>query len=109
MHADSLAKVKKQHDGEIPKSWLTGDTAYQKAAVLAAVAWHEVKDTDLPELTDADITFREQCIGIAESIMRDNLPDSTPFATRVLALWKQTAEYGAAHPSNSKELAHVQN
>ncbi len=88
MHGTQLLNIALRHDGEVPKGWLTGDTAYQKAAVLAAVAWHEVKDPTDPELVDCDLTHRENLIGIAESIIRGNMPDESPFAQRAAALWK---------------------
>lgn len=88
MHTDHLEHIKRRHDGVLPKTWLTGDTAYQKAAVLAAVAWHEVKAPEDPELTACDLSHRENLIGICESIMRGNEPDSTPFAIKAAELWK---------------------
>lgn len=90
MHADQILYLKRHHDGQIPNSWLTGDTDYRKAAVLAAVAWFEVKSSDEPQLKDCDISFREQCIGIAESIIQGSKPDDTLFAQHAAALWATT-------------------
>jgi hypothetical protein len=106
MHADTQLHARQRHDGEIPASWLKGDTPFQKAAVLAAVAWAEVKPPEDPQFIHTDLTFREQCIGIAESIMRGNDPDDTPFARKVLELWKQTDDYNAQHPVKGKEINH---
>lgn len=105
MHADQRLLVKKKFEGETPRSWFVGDTLYQKAAVLAAVAWSAIKDPADPELVNADFSFREQCIGVAESIINGAPPDSTPFANKVLEFWKQTDEYAAQHPSANKEIA----
>lgn len=89
MHADQLQNLAKRYDGVVPASWLTGDTAYQKAAVIAAVAWHDIKaDTD-PELPNADLAHREHCIGIVESLMAGNAPDDTPFAQAAARRWAE--------------------
>lgn len=101
MHSTSTQTVRRLHDGETPKSWLTGDTQYQKAAVLAAVAWAAVKDADLPDFIHCDQTFRETCIAVCESIMHDNEPDLSPFALKVAELWKQTADYTDRHPNTT--------
>lgn len=104
MHADQLANVRRNYDGIVPPTWLAGDTPYQKAAVIAAVAHHETKAPDDPELVACDLTFREQCIGIVESIMRGNEPDDREFSRHAFALWQQTDEYRAAHPSSDTRL-----
>lgn len=114
MHADQATHVKRRNDGEVPKSWLTGDTPYQKAAVIAAVAWSAVKPPEDPELIACDLSFRENCIGIVEGIMRDGAPDANnPFALKAAELWKQTADYTDRHPNldtrlttTAKETAH---
>lgn len=93
MHTDQLLITNRLHGGEIPRSWSTGDTPFQKAAVIAAVAWHDIKDPELPELTSCDPTFRQQCIGIVESLMRGNAPDDSLFAIHADELWKQTNDY----------------
>lgn len=80
MHADQLANLARRHDGVIPPSWLSGDTHYQKAAVIAAVAWHDIKSPSDPELPACDLTHRENCIGVVESLLRGSLPDDSPFA-----------------------------
>ena len=80
MHADQIANLARRHDNVVPASWLTGDTAYQQAAVIAAVAFHDIKDAADPELPACDLAFREECIGIVESIMAGNEPDSRPFS-----------------------------
>lgn len=90
MHSDQLQHVKKRHDGILPSSWTSSPNVnYQKAKVIAAVAWHEVKDALDPELVNADLTFQENCIGIVESIMAGNEPDNTPFALKARALWQE--------------------
>lgn len=105
MHADQQIHVKQRNDGEVPRSWLTGDTPYQKAAVIAAVAWSSVKPTEDPEFVQADLTFRENCIAIVESIMRDSEPDANnPFALKAAELWRQTADYTDVHPNKSTKL-----
>ena len=88
-HIDQLLNIAKRHDGEMPASWLTGDTEYQKAAVIAAVAWHDIKDPSDPELPYCDLTHRENCIAVVESIMRGNEPDKLPFAQAAFRLWKE--------------------
>jgi hypothetical protein len=104
MHTDSLSIAKRMHAGEVPRSWLTGDTHYQKAAVIAAVAWSEVKPADDPQFVDADQTFRENCIAVVETVMRGGEPDNTPFAHKAAELWKQTAEYTDRHPNKETKL-----
>lgn len=89
MHADQIANATHRHDGQLPPTWLTGDTDYQKAAVIAAVSWHDIKDPSDPELTACDLTFRENCIGVVESIMRGNEPDQLPFAQAAFRRWKE--------------------
>lgn len=105
MHAEQTQTVKRLHEGEVPRSWFVGDTLYQKAAVLAAVAWSAIKDPADPELVNADFSFREQCIGVAESILNGAPPDDAPFANKVLEFWKQTAEYAAQHPNTATNLS----
>lgn len=100
MHADQQRDVQLRHDGVVPPTWLKGDTDYQKAAVLAAMAWHQIKPAEDPELVNADLTFREKCIGVAESIIRGNEPDSTPFAQYAFYIWQQTDDYRTAHPKH---------
>lgn len=101
MHVDQMLNISQRHDGQLPASWLTGDTDYQKAAVIAAFAWHDVKDPSDPELTACDPTHRENCIGVVESIMRGNSPDDTPFAQAAARRWKEVS----AQPSTtSKEI-----
>jgi hypothetical protein len=102
-HTDQQLDIKNRRDGLTPPSWLTGDTDYQKAAVIAAMAWHEIKAADDPELTAADLTFRENCIGVVESLIRGNEPDSTPFAQVAERIWK---EVNGPSPTN-KELDHA--
>lgn len=100
MHIDQLLNLRERHDGQLPPTWLTGDTDYQKAAVIAAVAWHAVKPAEDPELTAADLTFRENCIGVVESLMHGNEPDETPFAQAAYRLWKEAM----GQPSTKEEL-----
>lgn len=100
-HADQTANIAKLHDGVVPASWLTGDTDYQKAAVIAALAWHTVKEPSDPELPACDLTHRESCIGIAESLMRGNEPDHTPFAQAAFRIWKEVTD----PPPTDKEIA----
>lgn len=92
MHTDQLVNMTQRHDGVVPSTWLTGDTDYQKAAVIAAVAWHDIKDPADPELTAADLTFRENCIGVVESLMRDNEPDDSPFAQAAARRWAEVKD-----------------
>jgi|SRR5687768_18428534 len=89
MHADQLNHLARRHDGLIPPSWLTGDTEYQKAKVIAAVAWHDCKDAADPEFLSCDLSHQERCIGIVESLMRDNMPDDTPFAQAAARRWAE--------------------
>lgn len=92
MHADLNALVKRRHDGELPASWLGGPPNFHKAKVIAAVAWRMVKDPSDPDLPTCDLTFQESCIGIAESIMRGNIPDETPFAQKAAELWAEVKD-----------------
>ena len=89
MHIDQQLNLQHRHDGALPATWLTGDTDYQKATVIAAVAWHDVKGGTDPELTACDLTHRENCIGVVESLMRGNEPDSTPFAQAAARRWAE--------------------
>lgn len=104
MHADQMQNIAKRHDGQLPPTWLTGDTDYQKAAVIAAVAWHDIKDPADPELPKCDITFRENCIGVVESLMRGNTADETPFAQAAARRWTEAKE-AMDHPT-AKEIDH---
>jgi hypothetical protein len=88
-HADQLSHLAKRHDGVIPPSWLTGDTEYQKAKVIAAVAYHDMKDPADPPFLQCDLTFQENCIGIVESLMRGNMPDDSPFAQAAARRWAE--------------------
>lgn len=99
-HAEQQHILKHTYENEVPKSWVSGGTDYQKASVLAAVSWHDVKPQEDPELKDCDLAFRQQCVGIAESIIKGNTPDNTLFALRAEELWKQTDDYnkGELHP-----------
>ena len=101
MHADQLTNLARHHEGVVPPSWLTGDTDYQKAAVIAAIAWHDVKDPPDPDLPACDITFRENCIGIVESIMRGNMADELPFAQAAARRWAEVS----SQPSTTEEIA----
>lgn len=100
-HIDQTLNVAQRHDGVVPPTWLTGDTEYQKATVIAAVAWHTIKDPSDPELTNCDLTHRENCIGVVESIMRGNEPDHTPFAQAAARLWKEAT----SQPPTTEEIA----
>ena len=104
-HADQLSAMARRYDGLIPPTWLSGDTEYQKAAVIAAMAHHTVKAPTDPELTDADLSFREECIGIVESLMRGNEPDSRPFAQAAFRMWKEVS--GPPPTTLSKETNHA--
>lgn len=88
-HVDALLHIKIRHDGEFPASWLTGDLDFQKAKVIAAVAWQQVKDEADPDLLHSDLAHQERCIGVVESLMRGNDPDPTPFAQAAFRLWKE--------------------
>ena len=88
-HADQVQAVAHRFDGQLPPQWLTGGTEYQKATVIAAVAWHDVKAADDPELPACDLSFREECIGIVESLMRGNEPDDRPFSLAAARRWAE--------------------
>lgn len=90
-HADQLNAMARRYDGLIPPTWLKGDTEYQHAAVIAAMAWHTIKPLEDPELPQCDLTFRETCIGVVESLMRGNEPDATPFAQTAARVWKEVS------------------
>lgn len=92
MHADQLIAITQRFDGQLPPQWLTGDTDYQKAAVIAAVSWHDAKANTDPELPNCDLTFREQCIGVVESLMRGNQPDDSPFAQAAARRWQEVTQ-----------------
>lgn len=102
-HVDLLQNIQKRHDGTMPATWLSGDTDYQKAAVIAAIAWHDIKDEADPELVACDLAHRENCIGVVESLIRGNSPDDTPFAQAAARRWK---EVSAEPPTTDKEITH---
>lgn len=102
MHAEAAQITRKLHDGETPASWLRGDTPYQKAAVIAAMAHHVIKHPDDPEFVRCDLTYRENCIAVVESIMAGNDPDPLPFATQVAVIWKDIT---SQPPNPSKEIS----
>lgn len=104
-HTDQLADIAHRRDGQVPPSWLTGDTDYQKAAVIAAMAWHTIKAAEDPELPHADLSFREECIGVVESIMRGNEPDDRPFSQAAFRVWKEVS--GPPPTTISKETDHA--
>lgn len=88
-HGDQLQLLKQRHDGEQPPSWFTGDIDFRKASVLAAVAWHNIKDDADPDLRRCDRSHVETCIAVTESIIAGNAPDNTPFANEVARLWAE--------------------
>lgn len=90
-HADQIIAVTQRFDGHIPPQWLTGGTDYQKAAVIAAVAHHDTKAPDDPELPHCDLSYREECIGIVESLMRGNMPDDRPFSQAAARRWREVS------------------
>lgn len=92
MHTDHVQNVAKRHDGQLPASWLTGGTDYQKATVIAAVAHHDIKDPSDPDFMHADLTYRENCVGIVESLMRGNMPDSGKFSQAAYKRWLEVSE-----------------
>jgi hypothetical protein len=92
MHADELKHIAARHYGDGPSSWYTGPDDYKKAAVIAAVAWSDIKDPADPELPKCDLTHRTNCIGIVESLMRGNDPDSTPFAQAAYKRWLEVRD-----------------
>lgn len=92
MHADEAKYVAVRQDGVMPASWVTGPPDYQKAAVIAAVAWHDIKELSDPELPKCDLTFRTNCIGIVESLMRGNDPDYTSFAQAAYKRWLEVRD-----------------
>jgi hypothetical protein len=98
-HIDQLQNIAKRHDNVVPASWLSGDTNYQKAKVIAAVAWHDIKDPADPPFLSCDLTFQENCIGIVESLMRGNMPDDSPFAQQAERRWKEV------NTPNTEEIA----
>ena len=100
-HIDQILNTQQRHDGQLPPTWLTGDTDYQKAAVIAAIAWHDIKAPEDPDLPACDLTFRENCIGIVESLMRGNEPDDLPFAQAAYRRYREAM----GQPSTTEELA----
>lgn len=91
-HGDTLLNLVRRHDGAVPASWLSGDTNYQKAKVIAAVSWHDIKPAEDPEFLQCDLTFQENCIGVVESLMRGNEPDETPFAQAAYKRWLEVSQ-----------------
>lgn len=104
-HADITAHVKRRHDGIIPDTWLGGPPEFQKAKVIAAVAWHDIKDAADPELVACDLTHQQNCIGVVESIMRGNQPDQTEFAQRAYQRWLEVKDLNL---EAAKEIANAQ-
>lgn len=75
MHATEIQQVARIHSGVIPPSWISGTENFQKAKVLAAIAWSMIKPAEDPELPACDITFQESCVARAESVLAGNTPD----------------------------------
>jgi hypothetical protein len=98
MHADEAKNIAARHDGVMPASWLTGPPDYQKAAVIAAWAWMQVKGADDPQLPKCDITHRTNCIGVVEGIMRGSEPDETPFAQAAYKIWLEVRDNDTITP-----------
>jgi hypothetical protein len=82
----------KSRGGDVPTQWNTGDTYYQKAKFIAAVAWAAVKDAEDPELTACDMTHQQNLIAEAESQMAGNQPGGSPFSHKVAELVSQLAK-----------------
>jgi hypothetical protein len=91
VHTDQVANITRHHDGQVPPTWLTGDTDYQKAAVIAAVAWRDIRAPEDPDLPRCDLSFREECIGIVESLMRGNEPDARAFSQAAARRWAEVS------------------
>lgn len=87
MNTDQLLLVRARHDGEMPASWAGGDENFQRAKVLAAIAWANTKPELDPLLQHCDLTHQETCTAIAQSIIAGNKPDNTPFALKVAEIW----------------------
>lgn len=87
MNTDQILLTKMRHDGEMPASWAKGDENFQRAKVIAAIAWAEVKEDADPLLQHCDLTHQENCTAIAESIIAGNMPDDTAFAHKVAEIW----------------------
>jgi hypothetical protein len=90
-HIDAIQNIAKRHDGQIPPTWLSGDTEYQKAKVIAAVAHHDCKDAADPEFLVCDLAYQEKCIGIVESLMRGNMADDSVFAQAAARRWAEVS------------------
>lgn len=88
MHGDSLQQVARVHGGVQPPAWNTGTENFQKAKVLAAIAWSMIKPPDDPQLQNCDITFQESCVARAESILAGNKPDG-PLGEKIQQLLRE--------------------
>lgn len=99
-HMDQLQNIAKRYDGQIPASWLSGDTDYQKAKVIAAVAHHDIKAMEDPDFLHCDLSYQENCIGVVESLMRGNMADDTLFSQAAARRWAEVNE-----PTTREEIA----
>lgn len=90
MHADQLQHIRVRHDGEMPKSWAGGPADFQKAKVIAALAWHLTKSPDDPELPSCDLAHQEKLTATVEDIIKGSEPDNTPFAKTAHRLFLET-------------------
>lgn len=91
-HTDSISQISRQHDGVVPPDWsapaVPGEF-FAKAAVIAAIAWEQVRTTD-PPFPACTITHRECLIAEVEALLKCGLPSDqsvlTPFLEAALAI-----------------------
>lgn len=91
-HTDMASLAAREHDGHIPLSWTLPTMPsefYAKAAVIAAVAWEVVRNTD-PPFPACTISHRERLIAEVEALLKCGAPSDqsvlTPFLEAALAV-----------------------
>jgi len=84
-HTDQASLAAREHDGRIPLSWSVPTTPsefYAKAAVIAAVSWEAVRNTD-PPFPACAISHRERLIAEVEALLKSGPPSDQTVLERL--------------------------
>jgi hypothetical protein len=90
-HTDQASVIARQHDGRVPPDWnapAVPSEGFAKAAVIAAIAWEQVRATD-PPFPACAIAHREKLIAEVEALLKSGPPNQdvlTPFLEAAIAV-----------------------